>query len=172
MSANNKTIEYYQSLPYTYEIIRDNDETNPGWVARVVELPGCFTQGDTFQELGEMLEDAIRGWLEIAIQDGIAIPEPRPSEEYSGKFVVRVPKSLHRELVKQAEQEGVSLNMHVATILARAAGLKPPEKQAPAVEKHSELARKSRVVTGAAYSPAGPPAPTRAVHETNPESKE
>jgi antitoxin HicB len=76
-------------------------------VARVVELPGCITQGDTFEELGEMIEDAKRSWIETALADGQEIPQPRSEEKYSGKFIVRVPKSLHRELVETAEREGV-----------------------------------------------------------------
>ncbi len=118
----NKTLEEYLRLPYTIEVFRDDDEQNPGWVARVVELPGCITQGDTFEELGEMVEDAMRLWIETAIEDGLDVPEPRPEESYSGKFIVRIPKSLHRELVEVAEREGVSLNLFASTALSKAIG--------------------------------------------------
>ena len=67
-----------------------------------------------------MIRDAMQGWLEIAIESGHRIPEPRPEEEYSGKFVVRVPKSLHRRLVERAEEEGVSLNQYINVALATA----------------------------------------------------
>jgi len=83
-----------------------------------VELNGCITQADTFEELGEMIEDAIRVWIEVSLEDDLPIPEPRPIEEYSGKFVVRVPKSLHRNLVEEAEREGVSLNQYINVSLA------------------------------------------------------
>jgi antitoxin HicB len=83
----------------------------------VAKLPGCLTQADTFEELGEMIEDAMRGWIEIALEDGTPVPEPRPDEAYSGKFVVRVPKSLHRRLVETAEAEGVSLNQYINVAL-------------------------------------------------------
>ena len=122
MENNNKDLEYYLSLPYTIEVIRDNDEENPGWVARVIELPGCITQGDTFEELREMIEDAIRSWVEIALEDGIPVPEPHHHEEFSGKFVVRLPKSLHRELAIIAERENVSLNAYVSSALGKAVG--------------------------------------------------
>ena len=56
MNKPQKNVEEYLQLPYTIEVFRDNDNENPGWVARVVELPGCLTQGDTFEELGEMIE--------------------------------------------------------------------------------------------------------------------
>lgn len=117
-----RTVDEYLRLPYTIEVFRDDDEENPGWVARVVEFPGCITQGDTFEELGEMIEDAMRGWISVALEDGQDIPEPRPEETFSGKFIVRVPKSLHRELVQEADREGVSLNMFVSTALGKSIG--------------------------------------------------
>jgi len=119
---NQKNLETYLNLPYTIEVLRETDANNPGWAARVVELPGCLTQADTFAELGEMICDAMRAWLETALEQGMAIPEPRLAEEYSGKFVVRVPKSLHRELAETAAREGVSLNALVNAALARAVG--------------------------------------------------
>ncbi|MBE0409324.1 MAG: toxin-antitoxin system HicB family antitoxin [Anaerolineales bacterium] len=117
---NQKTIKYFLNLPYTIEVVRESDPDEPGWVARVVELQGCITQGDDFAELGEMVQDAMRGWIEVALEDGQEIPEPRLEEDYSGKFVVRVPKSLHRQLVIEAEREGVSLNQFINVALASA----------------------------------------------------
>jgi hypothetical protein len=46
----------------------------------------------------------------------------KKATEASGKFLLRVPRELHRDLAKEAEAEGVSLNQHVATILARMVG--------------------------------------------------
>jgi len=119
---NTRSVEEYIKLPYTIEIIREEDEENPGWVARVMELNGCITQADTFEELGEMIEDAMRVWIEVALEDDLPIPEPRPIEEFSGKFVVRVPKSLHRELVEEAERDGVSLNAYINVALGKSVG--------------------------------------------------
>jgi len=112
-----KTLEYYLNLPYTIEL---QETPGEGWFVRVKELPGCMSQGDTAQEALEMIQDAMRVWIEVALEDGDRIPEPRPEEAYSGKFVVRVPKSLHRQLVEQAEAEGVSLNQYINVALAGA----------------------------------------------------
>lgn len=38
---------------------------------------------------------------------------------YSGKFTVRLPRSLHQALVDRAEREGVSLNLFVTNALSR-----------------------------------------------------
>lgn len=119
---SDKTVDDYLKLPYHIEIIRDDDEENPGWAACVHEMPGCITQGDTFEELGEMIDDAMRGWIEVALEEGIPIPEPVPSEDYSGKFVVRLPRSLHRQLAETAEREGVSLNQLINVALAQSVG--------------------------------------------------
>lgn len=47
------------------------------------------------------------------------IPEPLSSRNFSGKFVVRVPPELHRELMLEAQESHVSLNRYVSNKLAR-----------------------------------------------------
>ncbi len=115
-------LEDYLQLPYTIEVVKDESGKQSGWFARVVELPGCMTQADTFADLSEMIHDALAAWLESALEDGEQIPLPRPAENYSGRFVVRIPKSLHRELVEMARRDGVSLNTFVNAALGKAVG--------------------------------------------------
>ncbi|WP_310416998.1 toxin-antitoxin system HicB family antitoxin [Chamaesiphon sp. OTE_8_metabat_110] len=38
---------------------------------------------------------------------------------YSGKFLLRMPKSLRRDLVQKAEAEAVSLNQYISSVLSR-----------------------------------------------------
>lgn len=110
-----KDLKYYLSLPYTIQITREDETT---WFARVVELPGCMTEGDSPEEAADMIQNALAAWLEIALEDGRAIPEPQKTEAYSGRFVVRVPRTLHQQLVEAAAQEGVSLNQFINVTLA------------------------------------------------------
>lgn len=114
-----KDVNYYLGLPYTVHVRREQDDEYAGWIAEILELPGCMTQADNNEELGEMILDAMRAWIETALEDGKTIPEPRQQDDYSGKFVVRVPKSLHRDLVVAAELEGVSLNQWINVLLAK-----------------------------------------------------
>jgi antitoxin HicB len=148
-----KTVDYYMNLPYTVELQRDAEA---GWFVRVKELRGCMSQGETAQEAIEMIQDAMRGWLEVSLEQGHAIPEPRPEEDYSGKFVVRLPRSLHRELVDAAERDGVSLNSFVNASLGRAVGQPPTRKQEkasvsdtkPAWPRLSGVARRAMLDAG------------------------
>jgi predicted HicB family RNase H-like nuclease len=84
-----------------------------------------MTQAERFDELGEMIQDAMRLWIETTIEQGLPIPEPRPLEVYSGRFVTRIPKSLHRELAEAAERDNVSLNAFVNVALAKAVKAPP-----------------------------------------------
>ena len=126
-----KTIDYYLSLPYTIEL---TPEPEGGWFVSVKELPGCMSQGDTPEEAIQMIRDAMSGWIEVALEDGDSIPQPRELDDYSGKFVVRVPRSLHRDLIETAEREGVSLNQYICMTLARSVGRPVAARQAEAEE--------------------------------------
>ena len=61
----------------------------------------------------------MEGWIETKLENGFSIPEPIDDEKYSGKFVLRLPKSLHKNLAIEAEKEGVSLNQYALYKLAR-----------------------------------------------------
>ena len=123
MKTINKNLDYYLNLPYTVEVIHDtSDAAEPVWFAKVKELPGCMTEADSFEEAGQLIQDALVSWLEVALARDIPIPEPMTESEFSGKFLVRIPKSLHRDLVNAASREGTSLNQFVGVTLGRAVG--------------------------------------------------
>jgi antitoxin HicB len=132
-----KDLDYYMQLPYTVELRPSGD----GWFVRVRELPGCVSQGATQEEALAMIRDAMRGWLAVSLEDGDPIPEPRPDEEYSGQFRVRISRSLHRKLVETAEEEGISLNQYVGLALAEAVGAKQTRSQNADADKPQRSAR-------------------------------
>ena len=110
-----KDIAYYMGLPYR-EII----EADPpgGFVGHIAELPGCITQAETKRDLLDQLDDAKLSWIEAALEDGVPIPEPLQEEDFSGRFNLRLPKSLHRNLALTAKAEGVSLNQLATALIA------------------------------------------------------
>lgn len=125
-STMRKDLDFYLNLRYPVIIHADPDG---GFVAEIEELPGCMTQGETSEEVFEAIEDARRGWIEVAYDDGQDIPLPRDIAAYSGKILVRIPKSLHRTLAHAAKQEGVSLNQYITSLLAAGVGRETIKKQ-------------------------------------------
>lgn len=122
IAKKKKDLEFFLSLPYRIELF---PAAEGGFVASIPELPGCITQGETHQEAVEMIQDAKEAWIETALEEGIEIPEPVPDqEEFSGKFNLRIPLSLHRDLARRAAREKVSLNMLVTYLLSANMGRK------------------------------------------------
>ncbi|HLP44359.1 MAG TPA: type II toxin-antitoxin system HicB family antitoxin [Candidatus Deferrimicrobium sp.] len=111
-----KDIAYYMELPYNIIIRKD---PYGGYFAKIEELEGCMAQGETYEEAFKNIREAMELWLEDAIADGDDIPEPdRGEENFSGKFVLRLPKTLHRKLARNAYKENVSLNQYVVFLLS------------------------------------------------------
>jgi antitoxin HicB len=98
-----------------------------GFLAMVSELPGCVTAGETPEEALALLHDAMEGWLISVLERGLPVPDPSELDKYSGRVMVRMPKSLHRRLMERAEEEGVSANQLAVAIFAE--GLAVREKR-------------------------------------------
>ena len=59
---------------YTYTVHLEPAEEG-GYVVTVPSLPGCITQGETYEEALAMAEDCIRGFLEALVKAGQPIPK-------------------------------------------------------------------------------------------------
>lgn len=77
-----KNLEYYLSLPYTIELVPDEDGS---WFAKVPLLEGCISTGNDAQDALEMILDAKHGWLLTALEIGIDIPEPESEADDTNK---------------------------------------------------------------------------------------
>jgi len=113
---NKKDVKYYMNLPYKIIIQKD---PYGGFFAGVEELEGCMTQGESYDEAYRNIMEAMEGWLEVALEKGIRIPEPTTENQYSGRFTLRIPKSLHRQLALNAKKENVSLNQYAIHLLSQ-----------------------------------------------------
>lgn len=114
-----KKVKDYMELPYNYIVQPIKDESGEYFYAKVLELDGCQSTGDTFEEAYENLKEAMEGWIEAKLEGGFEVPLPVGYDDFSGKFIVRIPKSLHYKLSVEAEQEGVSLNQYALYKLSR-----------------------------------------------------
>jgi antitoxin HicB len=111
----------YLRRPYRVEILGNAEE---GYLATAPELPGCMTAGETPEAAFRLLQDAMATWIEAAIAAGDSIPEP-DQDRYSGRMLLRMPKSLHARLAEQAGCENVSMNQFALVLLAEGLGREP-----------------------------------------------
>lgn len=99
-----------------------------GFLITFPDLPGCMSDGATEAEAVENGRDAFVAVVSALHDMGREIPAPsfRPDDatapNASGKFVARVPKSIHAKLTSRAKAEGVSLNTLVLTLIAEGLG--------------------------------------------------
>lgn len=114
-----RDVKYYMNLSYNYIIQEMNDESGKYFYAKVLELDGCQSTGKTFQEAYNNLREAMEFWIETKLEGGFDIPLPVGQESYSGKFIVRIPKSLHYRLALEADKEGISLNQYALYKLSK-----------------------------------------------------
>jgi antitoxin HicB len=106
---------------YTFDVAPLSEDNGGGFLITWPDLPGCMSDGETIEEAIANGRDAFVMWMETYIEQRREIPKP-DSAGSSGKFVQRVPKSLHSRLAAYAKSEGVSMNTLVATMLAENLG--------------------------------------------------
>src|SRR5436305_3227629 len=106
--------------PYTRVLIPD--EESGTFTAQIIEFPGCIAQGATPAEAYERLEAVAESWIEAALEMQQEIPAPASDIQFSGRFALRLPRSLHRQAAQIAELEGGSLNQFIVTAIAEKVG--------------------------------------------------
>jgi predicted HicB family RNase H-like nuclease len=93
---------------YTYRVTWSEEDHE--YVGLCAELPSLSWLAST----PEAVLKGIRGVVAEVVSDLMAndepVPEPLATRTYSGKFLVRVPPDVHRQLVLEAAEAGVSLN--------------------------------------------------------------
>ncbi len=101
---------------YTYRVTWSNEDN---------EYVGLCAEFPSLSWLDKSQEAALRG-IRTLVADVVAdmksnnepIPQALATKRYSGKFMVRVPPDVHRELSIKAAEENVSFNRLVSSKLA------------------------------------------------------
>lgn len=127
-----KSLDQHLNQQYRFNVIADEEG---GYVIEFPDLPGCMTQVEEIAEVSPMAEEIRPLWIETAYEMGVDIPPPSYPPEYSGKFNLRLPRSLHRQLAESAAIEGVSLNQHVVSLLSSAVATHALERRLDSLEQ-------------------------------------
>ncbi len=93
---------------YTYRVTWSADDDE--YVGLCAELPGLSWLAETPESALKGIRNIVADVIEDMKNNKEKIPEPIAIKNYSGKFMVRVPPDVHRELAIKAAEAGVSLN--------------------------------------------------------------
>ena len=111
---------------YPFEVRPLTVEEGGGFLISFPDFSECIADGETVEEAIQNGFDALQETIAALESMNLPVPAPESGGSYSGKFIQRVPKSLHARLAVRARQEGVSMNTLVNTILAESLGRREP----------------------------------------------
>jgi predicted HicB family RNase H-like nuclease len=137
-----KDLSYYMSLPYTIQVIPIPVDEGGGFTAQLPEL-GKYAiagDGDTPEEAIRDLDQVKEARFKYYLEKGLSIPEPKSEkEDFSGRFVLRLPKEMHRLLALKAGENQTSLNTYLIYLINYAIGESKAECQFETILSRLEL---------------------------------
>jgi antitoxin HicB len=107
---------------YPFEVRPLSKEEGGGFLISFTDFAECISDGETIEEAMENGRDALKATITALKAGKMPVPAPNSGGVASGKFVARVPKTVHAQLATRARAEGVSLNALVLTFIAQGLG--------------------------------------------------
>jgi antitoxin HicB len=107
---------------YPFEIRPLTTDEGGGYLIAYPDFSECVSDGETVEEALANGAEALKATIATLEERNLPVPLPNSGGVASGKFVARVPKSVHAQLTTRARVEGVSLNSLVLTFIAQGLG--------------------------------------------------
>lgn len=102
---------------YTYRITWTEDDKE--YVGSCVEFPSLSWLAETPEAALKGIRIVVHEVLMDMINNDETPPQPLSLRSFSGKFVVRIPPEVHRELAIRAAEERISLNRLISSKLSQ-----------------------------------------------------
>lgn len=154
-SRGKEAITSILSRPYSRILI---PQEGGRFSAEILEFQGCFAEGDSAAIAYGNLEHAAEAWVGACLAAGTPVPEPLTNYDVSGKFALRLPRSLYQRASKVAAREGISLNQLVMNSLAEKLGAHAAEEKFSSAV--AELKQLTRTVLGGGFERFADNSPT------------
>ena len=128
------------AVHYTYRVSWSAEDDS--YVGTVAELPSLsWLESDQREALNGIIQ-LVRDVVDDLESEGEPVPVPLAERVFSGKFMVRIPPEVHRELALEAAEQRVSLNRLVTSRLTARRAEPAVEKTEPAHPKGAAGARR------------------------------
>ena len=105
---------------YRISLVRAGEGPDASWLAEVEDLPSASARGSSPEEAVQRAWSAAEKSLGLSSVEDVDETQSKRAASRSGKILVRMPATLHDELARAAEREGVSLNQLITGVLAGA----------------------------------------------------
>ena len=102
---------------YTYRVTWSEEDQE--YVGLCTEFPSLSWLSSSPEKALKGIRQTVASVVEDMLECNESIPEPLSGKKYSGKFMVRIPPHIHRQLAIQAAEEGVSLNRLASSKLSQ-----------------------------------------------------
>jgi predicted HicB family RNase H-like nuclease len=126
--------------------IKWSDEDN-SFVATIPGIKALSAFGATREEALSELHIAAEAYFEALEAAGKPLPLPEKVTPYSGQLRLRMPKSLHAALSNEAEDESISLNTYIVTLLSERRIEKKLLNKIEALENSLEATNSEKIST-------------------------
>ncbi|NRA89547.1 MAG: toxin-antitoxin system HicB family antitoxin [Simkaniaceae bacterium] len=100
---------------YTYRVSWSPEDEE--YVAQCAEFQSLSFLADTQEEALKGITDLVHDVIKDMTDNNESIPAPFSERKYTGKFQLRIPPELHRDLVIKSAEENVSLNRYISSKL-------------------------------------------------------
>lgn len=107
---------------YPFEVRPLVGDEGGGYLISFPDFAECISDGETIDGAVANGRDALKATIAALKAMKLPVPAPNGGGVASGKFVARVPKTVHAQLSTRARAEGVSLNALVLTFIAQGLG--------------------------------------------------
>lgn len=122
---------------YPFEVRPLSAAEGGGFLVTYPDFSDCLADGETVEEALANGRDALLATIAALEERSLPVPAPNSGGVASGKFVARVPKSIHAQLALRARAEGVSLNTLVVAFLAEGLGQRTAATREPTDQARS-----------------------------------
>lgn len=102
---------------YTYRITWTEEDKE--YVGLCIEFPSLSWLAETPEAALKGIRTVVTEVLRDMKKNGESPPQPLSLRSFSGKFIVRIPPEVHRELAVRAAEDGISLNRFINSKLSQ-----------------------------------------------------
>ena len=102
---------------YTYRDTWSEDDNE--YVGLCAEFPSLSWLAKTPEKALSGIRKVVAEVIFDMLENNEKIPDPFASKHYSGKFMVRIPPEIHRNLAIRAAESGISLNRVISSKLSQ-----------------------------------------------------